>query len=99
MLNTQLSSSFFNRVRYSLMANEMLKEEEEMVNHMVISSEIEWIGYEHKDNMLQVEFIDGPIYRYQEVPHSIFEEFLQAQSHGRYFETNVKGKFEHRRIR
>jgi hypothetical protein len=49
--------------------------------------------------MLQVEFIDGPVYRYQEVPHSIFEEFLQAPSHGRYFETNVKGKFEHRRIR
>ena len=93
------SSSLFNYFRYSLSATRMPKKEKNMVNHMVISSEIEWIGYEHKDRMLQVEFIEGPVYRYQEVPHNIFEEFLQASSHGRYFETNVKGKFEHRRIR
>jgi|GEM_PF-648779 len=92
-------SSFSNCFRYSLMAMTNPPEEKKMVNHMVISSEIEWIGYEHKDRMLQVEFIDGPVYRYQEVPHTIFEEFLQASSHGRYFESNVKNKFEHRRIR
>ena len=92
-------SSFDKNFRYSLMAMRMPPKEKNMVNHMVISSEIEWIGYEHKDRMLQVEFIEGPVYRYQEVPHNIFEEFLQASSHGRYFETNVKGKFEHRRIR
>lgn len=92
-------SSFGDFFRYSLSAVRMPQKEKNMVNHMVISSEIEWIGYEHKDRMLQVEFIEGPVYRYQEVPRSIFEEFLQASSHGRYFETNVKGKFEHRRIR
>lgn len=93
------SSSFGQYFRYSPTAVRMPKKEKKMVNHMVISSEIEWIGYEHKDRMLQVEFIEGPVYRYQEVPHNIFEEFLQAPSHGRYFESNVKGKFEHRRIR
>jgi len=93
------SSSFYHFFRYSPWAKTMPKKEKKMINHMVISSEIEWIGYEHKDRMLQVEFIDGPVYRYQEVPHSIFEEFLQAPSHGRYFESNVKDKFEHRRIR
>ena len=93
------SSSFMNNFRYSLTAMQMPLKEKKMVNHMVISSEIEWIGYEHKDRMLQVEFIEGPVYRYQEVPHAIFEEFLQAPSHGRYFEAKVKGKFEHRRIR
>ena len=92
-------SSFLDYFRYSLLAGANPPEEKKMVNHMVISSEIEWIGYEHKDRMLQVEFIDGPVYRYQEVPHAIFEEFLQASSHGRYFESNVKNKFEHRRIR
>ena len=93
------SSSFDQIFRYSLTAVTMPQKEKKMVNHMVISSEIEWIGYEHKDRMLQVEFIEGPVYRYQEVPHNIFEEFLQASSHGRYFESNVKNKFEHRRIR
>jgi len=31
-----------------------------MINNMVLSREIEWIGYEHKRNMLQVEFIIVP---------------------------------------
>ena len=54
-----------------------------MINNMVLSREIEWIGYEHKRNMLQVEFIVGSIYQYENVPETVYQEFLTAPSHGR----------------
>ena len=66
---------------------------------MVLSTEIEWIGYEHKRNMLQVEFISGPVYQYDNVPEKIYESFLTAPSYGRFFEANIKGKFSCRKVR
>jgi hypothetical protein len=56
-----------------------------MVNQMVLSSEIEWIGYEAKTQMLQVEFIAGGIYQYENVPYPVYQDFLAAESHGRFF--------------
>ncbi len=70
-----------------------------MINNMVLSTEIEWIGYEHKRSMLQVEFIAGPVYQYDNVPEKIYEDFLTAPSHGRFFESNIKGKFASRKVR
>ena len=70
-----------------------------MVNQMVLSTEIEWIGYEQKNSMLQVEFIEGGIYQYQNVPKNIYDNFLNADSHCRYFETFVKGLYQYRKIR
>ncbi len=75
------------------------KEGDKMINNMVLSSEIEWIGYEHKRSMLQVEFIVGSIYQYDNVPEGVYKEFLSAPSHGRFFETNIKGKYSFRKIR
>ncbi len=70
-----------------------------MINQMVLSSEIEWIGYEQKKNMLQVEFIVGSVYQYEKVPEPIFHAFLDAPSHGRFFETQIKGQYPYRKVR
>jgi len=70
-----------------------------MINQMVLSTEIEWIGYEPKTAMLQVEFIEGSIYQYDHVPKQVYEAFLEAPSHGEYFESNIKRKFTYRKIR
>lgn len=70
-----------------------------MVNQMVLSTEIEWIGYEHKRRMLQVEFIAGGIYQYDGVSESVYQDFLNAPSHGQFFETQIKGKFPYRRVK
>jgi hypothetical protein len=70
-----------------------------MINQMVVSTEIEWIGYEPRRDMLQVEFIEGRIYQYDHVPERIYQEFLSADSYGRYFETNIKYRYPSRRVR
>lgn len=70
-----------------------------MINQMVLSTEIEWIGYEEKDRVLQVEFIAGGVYQYTNVPKWVYLEFLEAISYGRYFEENIKGKYPYRKVR
>lgn len=70
-----------------------------MINQMVLSREIEWIGYERKNSMLQVEFITGPVYQYYDVPETIYQDFLNASSYGGYFENQIKGRFNFRKIR
>ena len=70
-----------------------------MINQMVLSTEIEWIGYEQKQNMLQVEFIAGGTYQYQNVPKRIYDAFLTAPSHCQYFESNIKGQYPYRKVR
>lgn len=66
---------------------------------MVLSREIEWIGYEQKRQMLQVEFIVGGIYQYDNVPEFIYKTFLNAPSYTRFFESHIKDKFAYRRVR
>lgn len=70
-----------------------------MVNQMVLSTEIEWIGYEDSKNMLQVEFIAGGVYQYYQVPRFVYEEFLEAESHCRFFEEHIKGNYEYRQVK
>ena len=70
-----------------------------MINQMVLSSEIEWIGYEHKRSMLQVEFIAGGTYQYENVPVTVYENFLHAHSYCRFFESEIKGTYSYRKIR
>ena len=70
-----------------------------MINQMVLSREIEWVGYESKRNMLQVEFIAGSVYQYDNVPETVFRDFLQADSYGRFFDSRVKGHYPFRKVR
>ena len=70
-----------------------------MVNQMVLSTEIEWIGYEEKKSMLQVEFIAGGTYQYDSVPEDVYLDFLNSPSHGQFFETKIKGRYSYRRVR
>jgi len=70
-----------------------------MINQMVLSREIEWIGYEHEKSLLQVEFISGPVYQYARVPLTVYESFMTAPSYGVFFESYIKGKYPYRRVR
>lgn len=70
-----------------------------MINQMVLSTEIEWIGYEDSANMLQVEFIAGGVYQYAQVPRFVYEEFLEADSYGRFFEEHIKHTYACRQVK
>jgi hypothetical protein len=57
----------------------------------VSSSVIEAIGYEN--GILRVAFHSGRVYDHPGVPIWIFMELLGADSKGRYYSQNIRGKY------
>jgi hypothetical protein len=58
----------------------------------VESSNIESVGYEN--NQLFVKFKSGGLYAYKNVPSALYQQFLTAESKGKYFFSHIKGKFD-----
>lgn len=52
---------------------------------LVESEAIDEIDYDEERSTLFVRFAHGGWYRYFAVPKGIFEDFLAADSHGRFF--------------
>ena len=56
----------------------------------VQSSNICSIGYDENQSILQVEFNNGSICNYYNVPRVIYRELINAESHGRSLDKHVK---------
>lgn len=54
------------------------------------SSNIASIGYDAEQMILEVEFNYGAVYQYFDVPESVYEGLMAADSHGKYFDAYVK---------
>ena len=65
----------------------------------VSSSNIASIGYDSENNVLEVEFLSGSVYQYYSVPEYIYNDFMNAPSHGRYLNWNIKGYYRYYRVR
>ncbi len=63
----------------------------------VVSSNIAAIAYASDTEVLSVNFLNGSTYEYYGVPQIVFDEFLTADSKGRYFNANIKGVFSFNR--
>ncbi|MEZ9117715.1 MULTISPECIES: KTSC domain-containing protein [Vibrio] len=62
----------------------------------VSSSNIDSIGYE--DETLQIQFLNGSIYQYFDVPEHIFTGLIDADSAGKFLAANVKGTYRYSRV-
>ncbi len=47
---------------------------------------------------MEVEFTDGSIYQYEDVPSEAYKGILEASSVGSFFNTRIKGRFGHHRV-
>lgn len=56
------------------------------------------VGYEEVQQLLQLEFCSGELYRYFGVPLSVFEALLAAPSKGRYFHHAILGRYQFVRL-
>lgn len=65
----------------------------EQVN-VVSSSTILRVDYDHLMQTMKLYFRSGNSYEYVAVPYEIFLGFKEAESAGRFFHTNVKGKYD-----
>ncbi len=59
----------------------------------VKSSNIKSIGYNESQQLLEVEFTNGTVYQYKDVPRDKYQALIEADSIGRYFMQNIRGKF------
>ena len=61
----------------------------------VDSSALASVGYSRKKHILEVEFRkEGLIYRYVDVPESVFRELLEAPSKARYYNEKIRGHYQ-----
>lgn len=68
-----------------------------MKRQKVRSSSIRSVGYDAAGHMLEVEFRNGNVYRYFDVPPLTFDELIHAPSLGRYMNFVIKERFPYRR--
>ncbi len=65
----------------------------------VSSSNLRSVGYDPASQTLEIEFQNGRIYQYFNVPQSVYDALMAAESHGRYFLAHIRGVYPYRRVR
>lgn len=65
---------------------------------VVVSDMMSSVGYDSSTAVIEVEFRNGYIYQYLDVPRDHYDALLAATSKGRYFNACLRGKFRHRRL-
>jgi hypothetical protein len=74
------------------------REESPIARTIVASTSIASVGYDPVAGVLEVEFRSGAIYRYLAVPMHIHRELMSAESKGRYFSQQIRGRYRFQRI-
>lgn len=69
-----------------------------MNRQSVSSSNIASIGYDVNSQTLEIEFLNGGVYQYFDVPQQVYEELINAGSHGQYLARNIKGIYRYSKV-
>lgn len=64
----------------------------------VTSSNVVSVGYDAKYLILEIEFQSGSVYQYFDVPEFEFQSLMQADSHGKYLNANIKDHYRYTRL-
>ena len=55
-------------------------------------------AYDADSAVLYLRFRSGDVYRYFDFPAEAYQEFLNAESHGRFFLSNIRDHFRYERL-
>ncbi len=69
-----------------------------MNRESVQSSNISSIGYDAGSLTLEIEFLNGSVYQYFDVPVQAHEGLMSADSHGKYLNANIKGTYRYSKV-
>ena len=59
----------------------------------VESSSIKEVGWERESETLRIIFCSGAVYDYAGVSHKLYRDLLAAESKGKFFLSEIQGKF------
>jgi hypothetical protein len=63
----------------------------------VDSSSMASVGYDPTTLTMEIEFNDGAVYQYFDVPEHTYQGLISAQSVGQYFQAQVRGSYRYAR--
>lgn len=64
----------------------------------VVSTNIASIGYDEASQTLEVEFLNGTVYQYYNVPPGLYEQLMSEGSKGRFLNMYIKNAFPYSRV-
>lgn len=56
-------------------------------------------GYSKRLHIMEIEFCNGAVYRYLDVPAIVYRDFIAAASKAQYYDWNIKGRYRSLRLR
>jgi len=65
----------------------------------VVSSDLRSVGYDSKNEVLEIEFNSGGVYQYSNVPETVYSQLMSAPSHGEFFHAHIKNVYPYRKVR
>jgi hypothetical protein len=65
----------------------------------VESSALASVGYSRHLHALEIEFRNGAIYRYLDLPASLYRDLMNADSKARFYDQNIRHKFRSVHVR
>nr|DAI57245.1 MAG TPA: KTSC domain [Caudoviricetes sp.] len=68
-----------------------------MLRIPVVSTNVASVGYE--DQVLEVQFLNGSVYQYYNVPESIYQHLISYPHPGTFLAHAVKGRYRYQRVR
>ena len=66
--------------------------------HLVVSSNVEAVGYDPHNHELHVRFRSGAAYVYYDVEDWVYREFMEAGSKGIFFSSNIRDRYRYRKL-
>jgi hypothetical protein len=65
----------------------------------VQSTAIAKVGYSKRRHILEVEFVNGAVYRYFDVPLSVYHELMSAKSKARFYDSKIRKHYRSALVR
>jgi len=56
------------------------------------------VGYNDSAKILEIEFQNGQIYQFSDVPPKVFADLMHSDEIGKYFSEKVRPKFQSKQI-
>jgi KTSC domain len=57
------------------------------------------VGYSRRRHILEIEFVNGAIYRYYDVELIVYRELMDADSKARYYDFNIRHHYLSARVK
>lgn len=78
-------------------------EQPHLVSHIrrqqIESSALRSAGYSRRRHILEIEFLNGAIYRYYNIEASVYRDFINAHSKAGYYDSNIRYKYVSARVK